>query len=280
MTDAPSQPSIQPSIHPTAIIDPLCELGPGVQIGPWCVLTGQVRLGKGVRLLANVHVHGPVTIGDNTILYPFACIGFPPQDFKFKPGDPTAGVRIGPDCIIRESATVHAATRTDVPTSLGTRVFMMSCSHVGHDGQIGNNVILANSALIAGHGQVGDNVMFSGNAAIHQFTRVGRLAFITGNEGSSMDVPPFCTLGSRNTIHTVNLVGMRRSGMSREHVTAVRDAFWHVLRRRLPRREVIALLEERGRDCPPVMEMARFVAEAKRPIARGLDRAVLEEVDA
>lgn len=95
-----------------------------------------------------------------------------------------------------------------------------------------------------------------------------------------MDVPPFCTLGSRNTIHTVNLVGMRRSGMSREHVTAVRDAFWHVLRRRLPRREVIALLEERGRDCPPVMEMARFVAEAKRPIARGLDRAVLEEVDA
>jgi UDP-N-acetylglucosamine acyltransferase len=265
-------------IHPSAIVDPDAVLAPGVDIGPWCVLSGAVRLGEGVRLVANVHIHGPAEIGANTILYPFACIGFPPQDFKFKLGDRTAGVKIGPDCIIRESVTIHAATSAEVPTTLGARVFMMACSHVGHDGRLGSNVIMANSALVAGHGQVGDNVMFSGNAAIHQFVRVGRLAFLTGNEGSSMDVPPFCTLGSRNTIHTVNLVGMRRSGMPREHVTAVREAFWHVLRRPIPRPEVVEMLRERGRDCPPVMEMAEFVAAAKRPIARGLASAVEEPV--
>lgn len=265
-------------IHPTAIVGPECELGPGVDIGPWCMLAGRVRLGAGVRLVASVQLQGPLEIGANTIIYPYACLGFPPQDFKFKIGDPTAGVRIGPDSIIREHATVHAATKADVPTTLGTRVFMMSCSHVGHDGRIGNNVILANSALVAGHGQIGDNVMMSGNTSLHQFTRVGRLAFISGQEGTSCDVPPFCVVGGRNTINTVNLVGMRRSGMAREHVTGVRDAFWHVLRRNLTKKETIAQLEERGRDCPPVAEMAAFVAESKRAIARGATDSVLEEV--
>ena len=176
---------------------------------------------------------------------------------------------IGEDCIIREHVTIHAATKPDIPTRIGNRAFMMVGSHVGHDGQVGNNVTMVNSALVAGHAQVADNVTMSGNTGVHQFTRVGRMVFITGNCGVSMDVPPFCVVAYRNTLFTVNLVGLRRSGVLREHITAVRDAFWHVFRKTLTRPEMLRELEARGKDCPLVQEQAEFVATAKRPICRG-----------
>ena len=211
-------------IHPTAIVGPQCDLAEGVSIGPFCILEGRITLGRDVRLLANVHISGPVAIGEGTTCYPGVCLGFPGQDFKFKMGDPTGGVRIGNNCILREGVTVHAATRPDVPTTIGDRVMMMVASHAGHDARVGNNVILANSALLAGHSVLEDNVTLSGNSAVHQFNRIGRLCFMTGNVGVSTDVPPFCVVGARNTISSVNLVGMRRSGMPRDHITMVRRA--------------------------------------------------------
>ncbi|MBS0198600.1 MAG: acyl-ACP--UDP-N-acetylglucosamine O-acyltransferase [Planctomycetes bacterium] len=257
------------SIHPTAFVSKECELGDGVEIGPFCVLAGRVQLGAGVRLVASVHITGPARIGAGTTLYPGVCIGFPPQDYKFKLGDVTAGVTIGENCLLREHVTVHAATKTDTPTQIGNNVMMMATSHAGHDARVGNNVILANSCLLAGHSLVQDSAILSGNSAVHQFTRIGRMAFISGLCGTSCDVPPFCVLGSRNVIHTVNLVGLRRSGVPRDEVTAVRNAFWHVLRKTLTKPDMIAQLEARGKHSPLVAEMARFVAEAKRPIARG-----------
>ncbi len=279
MTTATAKPA-RVSIHPTAIISPESQLGDGVDIGPWCVLTGQVTLGANTRLLANVQIAGPVTIGESCTLYPFVCIGFPPQDFKFKPGDPTAGVVVGSHTVLRESVTLHAATKLDKPTRVGDRVYMMASSHAGHDAAVGNGVVMANSAMLAGHSTVFDNAILSGNSAVHQFNRVGRMAFVTGNVGTAMDIPPFCVCALRNTISTVNLVGLRRAGYPREHITAVRNAFWHVFRRNLTRKDTIAELTARGQDCPLVLEQAEFVATAVRPIARGgMGSGTLEPVE-
>src|SRR5579862_400279 len=99
-----------PAIHPTATVAPEAELADSVEIGPFCVVTGPVRLGAGVRLIGNVYLAGPATIGEGTTIYPFACIGFPPQDVKFKLGDRTAGVVMGKHGVIREHATIHAAS--------------------------------------------------------------------------------------------------------------------------------------------------------------------------
>lgn len=266
------------TIHPTAVVSPESELAQGVEIGPWCMLTGRVRLGAGVKLIASVHLSGPVELGAGTICYPGACVGFPPQDYKFKLGDPTAGVVIGKDCIIREHVNIHAATKADIPTTLGDRVFMMATTHAGHDARIGNGVIVCNGSLLAGHSWVHDNAIMSGNTAIHQFGQMGRLAFLSGGVACPTDIPPFCVCGGRSELSTVNLVGMRRAGFPREHITAVRNAFWHVLCERLPRQEMIAALEERGKDCPPVMEMAAFIRGSKRPLARGRRSAETEGV--
>lgn len=259
-------------IHPTAFVSKECELADDVEIGPNCILDGPIRLEQGVQLLGHVSLRGPLTIGEGTVVYPFAALGYPAQDFKFKLGDPTAGVRIGKRCIIREHATVHASTSGDTPTTVGDRVFLMVNSHLGHDSKVGNDCVLVNNSAVAGHAQLGDGVTLGGAALIHQHTRIGRLVFVSGGAGSSMDVPPFCLVPERNRIAGINLVGLRRAGIPREHITLVRQAFREALRPVVQRQDMIAILEEIGRDCPPVMEMATFVREAKRSIVPGPGR--------
>lgn len=261
-----------PQIHPTAEISPECELADDVQIGPYCRLSGRVTLGPGVRLLGNNYICGPIRIGAGTVVYPFACLGFEPQDYKFKPGMPTAGVVIGEECIIREYATVHAASNDHTPTRLGDRVFMMVNSHVAHDCTIGNNVVFVNGAGIAGHGVIGDNVTLGGNAVVHQFVRIGRLAMMSGDCAVSLDVPPFCTVNERNRIGSLNVVGLRRAGIPRDQITLLRVAFRELLRNPLPRAEVVAELRRRGENCPPLAEMADFIAASKRGITPGMGR--------
>ena len=261
-----------PSIHPTATVSKEAELADDVQIGPYCVLIGKVRLGRGVRLIGNNYINGPATIGDGTILWPFACLGFEPQDYKFGPGAQTAGIVVGSNCLIREHATVHAATSAEKPTTIGDKCFLMVNTHVAHDARVGNNVVFVNGAGIAGHGEIGDNVTLGGNAVIHQFSRIGRQVMMSGDCAVSLDVPPFCMVNERNRIGGLNQVGLRRSGVPREHITELRRAFRDVLRTPMPRREAIAILRERGAACPPVMELAEFIESSKRGICPGMGK--------
>ncbi|MFG0244072.1 MAG: acyl-ACP--UDP-N-acetylglucosamine O-acyltransferase [Phycisphaerales bacterium JB054] len=261
-----------PTIHPSAVVDPQAELAGDVQIGPLCVVSGPVRLAAGVRLVASVHIQGPVTIGAGTILYPGACIGFEPQDYKFTPGTPTAGVAIGEKCLVREHVTVHASTGTETPTTVGNGCFLMACTHVGHDCHVGNNVIMVNYAGLSGHCEVADNVTISGHVGVHQFVRIGRMAFFSGGVAVGMDVPPFCTVNERNRLGGINMVGMRRAGMDRAEISAVRKAFRECFRAPVPTGEMVEILEAGAADSPALAEMAAFVRETKRGICPGMGK--------
>ncbi len=266
MTTA-SDARAESSIHPTAIVGDEVTMGPGCSIGPGCVLTGRITLAANVRLIAGVTIDGTVTVGENTLLYPGVCIGFPPQDFKFKPGAPTAGVVIGRDCHLREHVTVHAASKLDAPTTIGDRCYMMVGSHAGHDVRIGNDVTLVNGTLLAGHVQIGDKVTTGGGAMIHQFCRIGRMAFLSGGTEMAMNTPPFCLAANRNQLLGLNIVGLRRSGMDRAEITLLRKAFRKAFRTAMPRAEMVAVLDEFGKDSAAVREMADFVRTSNRPVA-------------
>lgn len=255
-----------PQIHPTASVSADAEIAPDAVIGPHCQLTGPVRLGAGVRLISNVIIQGPCTIGDRSVVYPFACLGFEPQDYKFKPGTPTAGVRIGADCLIREYATVHAASKPDRPTMIGDRCFLMVSAHIGHDARIGNDVILVNNVCLAGHSEVEDKATISGASVLHQHCRVGRMAFISGGSALSTDLPPYCVAWGRNSMVGLNLVGMRRSGISREQITDLRTLFRRVFMARLTRPEMIEVLEAAARTCPPAADIVDFLRTSKRAL--------------
>ncbi len=265
-----------PTIHPTAVIAPesLPGLAPDAEIGPWCVLTGPVRLGPGCKLIGNVYLHGPVVIGARCTLYPFVCVGFGPQDVKFKPGMPTPGVVIGDDCTLREYVSIHAASKPDGPTRVGDRAFMLASSHIGHDSVTGNDLTMVNGAALAGHCSIGDNVLLSGQAAVHQFCRVGRYAMISGDTAISADVPPFCTINERNRIGGINRVGLRRANMPRHHITALMEAYRLVLRNPTPNPIAVVKLRDMAAalDAPPLAEMADFIAATKRGICPGMGR--------
>lgn len=267
------------SIHPTAVVSKECEIGDGVEIGPFCVISGPVKLGAGVRLIGSSHLCGPLTVGAGTVIYPYCTIGFPGQDFKFKMGDPTAGVVIGKNAILREHATVHAATKPENPTRIGDNVLMMCTAHVGHDAVLENRAILVNGAALGGHSHVGEAATLSANVGVHQFCRVGRLAFVSANVAVTRDVPPFCMSAHRRYMAGLNLIGLRRSGMPAEQINGLREGFRDAFRTFRVREEQISILEARARTCPPIEEWVRFLKDKKRTIMPGFDRAEVTDDD-
>ncbi|QQS09710.1 MAG: acyl-ACP--UDP-N-acetylglucosamine O-acyltransferase [Phycisphaerales bacterium] len=279
MTTASStSPTSAPFIHPSAFVDREAILEEGVRVGPMCVIVGKVHLKKNVQLVNSCTFHGPLTIGENTIVYPYATLGLPPQDYKFKPGDATAGVSIGSDCIIREGVTVHSASKPERPTTIGNRVFMMANSHAGHDALVGDNCILVNGALLAGHTTLQNNVTMSGGTMLQQFCRIGRMAFLSGGVAMAVDLPPFCISGSRNTVSGLNVVGLRRAGIPRDDISALRAAFRDAFQVRLPKQEMIAILRDQAAGCSLVGELADFIETSKKPVAiyRDLGESVSE----
>lgn len=219
--------------------------------------------------MSNVKLRGPLTIGANVTIYPWAVLGYPAQDFKVKPDSPTGGLVIGDDCTFREAVTVHAATHTEIPTRVGHACYFMVQSHVGHDCQIGNNVTIVNGAVLGGHCEIFDNVTIGGLAAIHQFTRIGRFAFVSGHSGFTTDIPPFCMGYGRNRMQGINQVGLRRAKFPREHIQKLRTVFRQALQSVVTRAEAIAICESFARECPPAQEIADFLRASKRPIAPG-----------
>lgn len=213
------------TIHPMSVVDPAARLGEGVIVGPFCTVGPQVTLGDGVELISHVAVAGLTSIGARTKIYPFASIGHPPQDLKYK-GEPST-LTIGADCVIREGVTMNPGTEGGgMKTVIGDHGLFLANSHVGHDSIIGSNVIFSNNVMCAGHVTVGDFVIVSGGTGLHQFIRVGDHAFIGGGAGVMHDVIPFGMVRD-NPAHLagLNLVGLKRRGFSREQIHELRRAY-------------------------------------------------------
>jgi len=213
------------SIHPSAVVDPAARLGADVVIGPFCVVGAGVELGDGVRLVSHVSVEGRTRIGAGTVVYPFASLGHPPQDLKFK-GEPSELI-IGRNNRIREQVTMNPGTEGGgMVTRVGDNGLFMVGAHVAHDCIVGDNVILANNATLGGHVQVGDYAILGGLSAVHQFVRIGAHAMIGGMSGVENDVIPYGLVkGERAFLAGLNLVGLQRRGFSREDIHILRNAF-------------------------------------------------------
>ncbi len=212
-------------IHPTAVIAAGAKIDPSAHIGPYCVIGDKVTIAENVSLVAHVVIDGRTSIGAGTIIYPFASLGSPPQDLKFK-GEDTQLI-IGADCRIREHVTMNPGTLGGgAITQVGDKCLLMMSSHVAHDCRLGSNVILANNVALAGHVHVGDFAIIGGNSAVHQFVHIGHHAMIGGMSGVENDVIPYgMVMGERAHLAGLNLVGLERRGFSREAIRDLRTAY-------------------------------------------------------
>jgi UDP-N-acetylglucosamine acyltransferase len=216
---------VSTEIHPTAVIEPGAQIGDGAFIGPYCLVGADVSLAEGVRLISHVAVAGRTAIGPNTHIYPFASIGHPPQDLKYK-GEPSR-LEIGANNIIREHVTMNPGTAGGgMCTRVGNNCLFMMSAHVAHDCVVGNHVILANNATLAGHVTVGEYAILGGLSAVHQFARIGAHAMVGGLSGVEQDVIPYGTvLGNRARLAGLNVIGLKRRGFSRAEIASLRKAY-------------------------------------------------------
>ncbi len=255
-----------PTIHPTAFVDPKADLADDVSVGPYCIIEGRVTIGPGCRLVSHACLKGPLTLGQDNAVYPFACIGFDPQDRKYGHDFEGVGTVIGDRNILRESVTVHRATG-EHPTTLGHDNYLMANAHVAHDCKIGNECIFANSAVIAGHVQVADKVILAGGAGVQQFCRVGRLSMLSGNEGITKDLPPFCIVHHTKRVGSLNVIGLRRNGY-RENIKPLQQAFDLLYKSGLTTPKAAEQIEHNLSDDPLCAELAQFLRTADRGVTQ------------
>jgi UDP-N-acetylglucosamine acyltransferase len=253
-------------VHATAIVAEGAELAEDVEVGPFCVVGPNVKLAAGVKLMSHVVVAGTTSIGARTSLFPFASIGHPPQDLKYK-GEPSS-LRVGSDCVIREGVTMNPGTAGGgMQTVIGDRCAFLANSHVGHDCHVGNNVIFSNNVMLAGHCSIGDFVILGGGAAVIQFARVGAHAFLGGMSGLENDLIPYgMALGNRAQLSGLNIIGLQRRGFAREDIHTLRRAYRLLFADEGTLQERLGDVEEEF-DHPIVKEILAFIrAGGKRSL--------------
>lgn len=257
-------------IHPTALIDRRAELDGTVDVGPYVVIDGPVRIGAGSRVMAFAYLSGRTTLGIDNVIHPRAVIGHEPQDTSYRGAD--TELTIGNGNVFREHVELHRGSKAT--TVVGSRNYIMSRVHIGHDCVIGDDVIMATGAILAGHVQVDWRAYVSGGCVVHQFVRIGRLSLIRGFSRAPLDIPPFCITDGSAIVKGVNVVGLRRAGFDAQRIRTIRSAVRALFRTRRNLSHAMAELEQQ-----PVGDDVRHLIDFLRSSERGVARAPIGRAD-
>ncbi|MEI7699730.1 MAG: acyl-ACP--UDP-N-acetylglucosamine O-acyltransferase [Planctomycetia bacterium] len=260
-------------ISPLSQVDPRARIGKGVEIGPFCLVGPDVEIGDQTVLTSHVVIVGSTRIGAGNRFSPNCVIGGDPQDVSWQ--DSKTEIHIGDNNIFREGVTVNrGAEKEDGVTRIGNNNMFMANSHVAHNCRIYNNVILVNGVLLGGHVHVHDGAIVSGNSVVHHFSTLGRLSFVSGGCRVPHDIPPFMlAAGSDNPeLKTINVVGMKRAGISSATIDLVKEAFRLLYRRNRSLEEVRQYFANMLGDVVP-MELASLLTFVENQKAGKLGRA-------
>tara|TARA_B100000902_G_C27253357_1_gene886490 strand:+ start:578 stop:1363 length:786 start_codon:yes stop_codon:yes gene_type:complete len=217
-------------IHKTAIIDKKAELSSKVEIGPYCVIGPDVKIGSNTILHSHVNITGNTSIGSNNEIFPFCSIGTPPQDLKYN-GEKNSLI-IGDNNKFREYVNINPGTLSGgLVTKIGNKNLFMVYTHIAHDCIVEDEVVLANNVQVGGHVLIQNKAIIGGSCAVHQFSRVGQSAMVGGMTGVLSDVIPFgLSLGNRNNLSGLNLIGLRRAGISNSDIKIMQESYNFIFR--------------------------------------------------
>ena len=180
-------PSLQPGVHPTAVVDDTarvaknasigahCVLGPGciiaehVMVGPHCVLGAQVEVGENTRLVAHVTLLDGCRIGKRGLVHPGAVIGadgfgFARDGVRWIKVPQLGRVVIGDDVEIGANTAIDRGALSD--TVIGDGVKLDNLIQVAHNVRIGEHTAMAGQAGIAGSAVIGSRCTVGGQAVV------------------------------------------------------------------------------------------------------------------
>jgi len=255
-------------IHPTAIVSKKAKLADDIQVGPYTIITDNVVIGKSTQIHAYCVLEGNTTVGSGCEIFTGAVIGSRPQDLKYK-GEKSF-LEIGDNNIIREYSTFNPGTGEGSKTVVGNNNLFMAYSHIAHDCVIGNNCVIANNGTLAGHVTIEDNAVVGGLTAIHQFVRIGRLSIIGGCSKVVQDTPPYSTCdGHPARVYGLNLIGLRRSGISKDSIEQLNRAFKILFNTGLTTKHALEKVkQEMPSSCNEVSYLVDFIKNSQRGIVR------------
>ncbi len=256
------------AVHPTAVIDPSAELASGVSVGPYAVIGADVVVDSGTEIGAGAQIQGPTRIGKGNRIYAQACVGFDPQDLKFK-GE-RSYLEIGDENTIREFATLHRGTELGGGvTRVGSRNLFMAYTHVAHDCIVGDRTIFGNASTLAGHVEIGDDAILSAFCAVHQFCRVGRHAYVGGYTVVTMDALPFAkTVGLKAVCLGINRIGLQRRGFDEDRLRVLESAYRTIVRSGLNTTDALAQLRAKHEGNEDIGYIAEFIESTERGVLK------------
>ena len=254
-------------IHNTALISETAEIADNVEVGPYSIIGPKVKIASNTKIHSHVNIVGDTSIGKENEIFPFASIGTPPQDLKYK-GEKNS-IIIGNNNKLREYVNINPGTEQGGGlTKIGNNNLFMVYCHVAHDCNLSNNIVLANNVQVGGHVNIQDNAIIGGSCAIHQFSRIGESSMIGGMTGVLSDVIPFgLSLGNRNNLVGLNLIGLRRAKVSNENIKIIQEAYSIIFKSENFRSNIDNLSSE-IKNNQFVNKIINFIsADKKRPIS-------------
>ena len=254
-------------IHPSAIVSPKAKLEAGVIVGPYSIIGDNISIGADTVIGAHCVIEGNTAIGKGCEIFTGAVIGSRPQDLKFK-GE-NVFLEIGSNNIIREYCTLNPGTGEGGKTIVGDNNLLMAYSHIAHDCRVGSGCILANNSTLAGHVSIEDRAVVGGIVAIHQFVRIGMLSIIGGCSKVVQDIPPFSTCdGHPARVYGLNLIGLRRKGVSRESIKQIDQAFKLIFNSGLSPKHAILRVEKELVKTEEITYLVNFIKSSERGLTR------------
>lgn len=247
-----------------AIISKDAQIGDNCEIGPNAYIGENVILGDNVKVCANAYIEHS-TIGEGTIISPFASVGTPPQDLGYK-NEPTK-VIVGKNCQIREYATIHRASGEGKSTVIGDKCLLMVSSHVAHNCVLDDEVILANLVTLGGHIKVGFGAFVGGMSVFHQNIRIGKMSIVSGFSAARQDILPFSKGEGRPPVpRALNVVALKRRGVALEDRTNLNKAFKILISPDLNTTQAIEKIKNEVQANKYIEELIEFVQTSKRGV--------------
>ncbi len=255
--------------HPTAIVHPRARVACSAKIGPYSVIGEEVELGEDCEVMAHVVLEGPLKLGKGNRVFPFASLGQPPQDMKYR-GERTS-IEIGDGNAFREYVTVNRGTvQAGGVTRIGNDNLLMAYVHIAHDCQLGSHIVMANSASLAGHVEIGDYAIVGAFCGVHQFTRIGAYCFLGAYTIINQDILPYMKTTADRAMKVLgaNRIGLERAGLAKEDIDELDGAYKLLCRSKLNTRQALEAIEARSFKSPHVKVLVDFIRSSERGVAK------------
>lgn len=259
-------------IHATAVVSSNAKIAESAQIGPFCVISGDVVIGEDTVVESHARIgsnYGNVSIGARNLIQCGAVLGGPAQDYSYESG--RTALVIGDDNRIGEYVSISLGTQKGGGvTRVGDHNFIMAYVHLGHDCQLSDHIVITNGTQLAGHITVEHHALLSGLVGITQFVRIGAYSFLVAGAFANKDILPYTIAeGHWATPRAVNRVGLKRAGFGPEERKNIERAVRYALDTAATMDEVQQRIRAECTFDSAIDHLLGFIQGSDRGVARG-----------